>query len=121
MFKCTRCNKMISKVSDVRGCYRCGSRASAIPSSYSSHDSITPAILGYLVGSSHSAHEDPPFVGGGGLSGGAGAGGSWDSTPDFGNVSSGSSSSSDYSSSSSYDSGSSSSSDSGSSGGGGSD
>ena len=116
MFKCKECGKTVRKVSDVRDCSRCGSRASAsIPAHHDDSDFLTPALIGYLVGQSFS-HDDAPapdsFSGGGGEYSGAGASSSFDapdSSPssDSNSDSSGSSGSSDSGSS---DSGSSSSS-----------
>lgn len=117
MFKCAECGKTVRKVSDVRDCQRCGSRASAsIPSHHTDSDFLTPALIGYLVGlsfSHDSGVSQESFTGGGGDYSGAGASGSYDapdssSSNDSGSSSDSSSSSSD-SGSSSGDSGSSSS------------
>lgn len=99
MFICKRCSKTIRRVEDVRNCATCSPQAASIPETHSDADDLTPAILGYVIGSMD--HDDrysssdpaPDFSGGGGSFGGAGASSSWDSG-----------SSSD--SSSSYDSGS---------------
>jgi hypothetical protein len=123
-FKCNNCGKTILKVRDIRDCSRCQSsgRSASIPAERSSSDWITPALIGYIIGSSNShastfEPSEPAFTGGGGEYSGAGAGGSYDApdTPsDSSSSDSGSSdsSSSDSGSSSSDSGGSSSSSDS---------
>lgn len=84
-FKCHDCGKTIRKVADIRNCARCGrasGKSDVIPAHHDDEDSLTPAILGWMLGSTFSSHPEPAadtFSGGGGESGGSGASGSFDS------------------------------------------
>src|SRR5712672_359625 len=119
-FKCNDCKKTIRRVEDIRSCSRCQqrNRATAIPTSHQDSDWVTPALLGYLFGSSFShsvgsmVGQVPDFTVGGGEMAGAGASGHWDNDSSGGSSNDTSSDSSPSSDSGSSDSGSSGSSDS---------
>jgi len=107
-FRCNDCGKTITKVQNIRDCGQCQShgRATSIPARHDDSDWITPAIIGYMIGSSGthastfepSTPSEPTFSGGGGESAGGGASGSFDA-PDTSSDSSSSDSSSDSGSS----------------------
>lgn len=100
MFKCTDCNRTISKIEDIRNCPTCRAkgRSQNILDAHDDDDMLTSTIIGYVF----SLPDEPPtptpsFVGGGGEFGGAGASASFD--PGDSSCSSSGSSSSDSSSS----------------------
>lgn len=87
-FRCHECGKTIHKVADIRNCARCGipsGKSVPIPAHHDDEDSLTPAILGWMLGSTFSSHSESSttetFTGGGGQFSGGGASGSFDSPP----------------------------------------
>lgn len=84
-FSCDDCKRRLLRVEDIRNCARCRThgRALNIPEEHANEDLLTPALIGYALGSGFTSSEPAPtpdLSGGGGEFSGAGASGSW--TPD---------------------------------------